>query len=318
MHFPTDISLLKDACRKTTEIAGTLASELGDALWRQQEYLLNKLTKRYHAVRRLKHSIASSESRRAAKASQMDDAYLDYLKHCQHILVKGQVTLSLLEKRTVKDDRQEQLGWFVQQGARQVELIIRRVFEGQVIPHHHKIFSLFEPHTEWVSKGKAGVPVELGLRVCVLQDQFGFTLHHRVMVNETDDQVAVPMAKETRDRFPAMNQVSYDKGFWSPGNLAELSTVLDRTVLPKKGRLSSTDKEREHHLEFRRARRKHSAVESDINCLEVHGLDKCRDSGLPAFKRYAALAVVGNNLQRLGKLLIDRDRDKQALLCKVA
>ncbi len=40
---------------------------------------------------------------------------------------------------------------------------------------------MFERHTEWISKGKAGTPVELGLRVCVLQDQFGFTLHHLVM-----------------------------------------------------------------------------------------------------------------------------------------
>ena len=243
----------------------------------------------------------------------MDNAYLAYIQHCKHILVKGQITLSLLERRDAKGSYLEQMKWFIQQGARQVELIIRRVFEDQVIPHHDKIFSLFEPHTEWISKGKAGVPVELGVRVCVLQDQFGFTLHHRVMVKETDDQVTVPMAKEAQKRFPAMNQTSYDKGFWSPQNLAELNTFLKRAVLPKKGRLSSMDKSREHHLEFRRARRRHSAVESDINCLEVHGLDKCRDSGLAAFKRYTALAVVGNNLQRLGKLLLEREKDSPPL-----
>ena len=66
-----------------------------------------------------------------------------------------------------------------------------------------------------------------------------------------------------------MNQTSYDKGFWSPANLAELETFLERPVLPKKGRLSATDKARENHLEFRRARRQHSAVESDIHCLEI-------------------------------------------------
>jgi hypothetical protein len=43
------------------------------------------------------------------------------------------------------------------------------------------VFSLFEGHTEWINKGKAGVPVELGLRVCILEDQNGFILHHRVM-----------------------------------------------------------------------------------------------------------------------------------------
>ena len=106
-------------------------------------------------------------------------------------------------------------------------------------------------------------------------------------------------------------QVSYDKGFWNPDNLVKLETFLDRAILPKKGKLSAEDKKRESHPEFVRARRKHSAVESDINALEVHGLDKCPDEGLPAFKRYVALAVLGSNLHRLGKILLAQDREKQ-------
>ena len=37
--------------------------------------------------------------------------------------------------------------------------------------------------------------------------------------------------------------------------------------------------------------------------LECHGLDKCPDEGLDGFKRYAAIAVLGTNLYRLGKIL---------------
>ncbi len=40
VHFPTDLNLLRDACRKTVEIAGAAASKLGATLWRQQQYLL--------------------------------------------------------------------------------------------------------------------------------------------------------------------------------------------------------------------------------------------------------------------------------------
>ena len=53
---------------------------------------------------------------------------------------------------------------------RQIDQIRRRVLQGEVIPHHEKVFSIFEPHTEWIVKGKVGVPVELGLRVCILED----------------------------------------------------------------------------------------------------------------------------------------------------
>ena len=43
---------------------------------------------------------------------------------------------------------------------RQIDQIKRRVIEGEKIPHTEKVFSLFQPHTEWISKGKAGVKTE--------------------------------------------------------------------------------------------------------------------------------------------------------------
>lgn len=224
------------------------------------------------------------------------------------ILNKAELTLSLLTKTATDDPCLENLKYFITHGHHQINLIYRRVIEHEVIPHNEKVFSIFEPHTEWISKGKAGVPVELGLRVCVLQDQFGFTLNHLVMENQTDDQVTVTIAEGAKQRFPDLYQVSYDKGFWSKTNLAELSQVVERLVLPKKGKLSADDKKRENHPEFIRAKRKHSAVESDINGLESGGLDKCPDKGLDAYKRYIALAVVSRNLNNLGRILLERDR----------
>lgn len=224
------------------------------------------------------------------------------------ILRKAEATFSLVKKQQPDALGLEELRYYIAHGNHQIDVIYRRVILHETIPHKDKVFSIFEPHTEWICKGKAGVPVELGLRVCVLQDQFGFTLHHRVMQGETDNQVAVPIAQAGKERFPALNQISYDKGFWSPSNLEKLESLLDRPVLPKKGRLAEHDKHRENHLAFVRAKRQHSAVESDINALEANGLDKCPDKGIDAFKRYVALAVVGGNLKRLGKILLERDR----------
>ena len=67
-----------------------------------------------------------------------------------------------------------------------------------------------------------------------------------------------------------------------------------------KGKLSLKDKEREYSPEFIKARHQHSAVESAINALEVHGLDRCPDHGIDGFKRYISLAVLGRNIQQLG------------------
>ena len=78
---------------------------------------------------------------------------------------------------------------------------------------------------------------------------------------------------------------------------------LTQVVLPRKGKLSKAAQAIEHDADFVRARRAHSAVESAINALEVHGLDVCRDHGITGFKRYVAWAVVARNIHRLGAIL---------------
>ena len=52
----------------------------------------------------------------------------------------------------------------------------------------------------------------------------------------------------------------------------------------------------------------HAAVESAINALEVHGLDRCPDHGLDGFRRYVSLAVVARNIQILGAILRKQER----------
>ncbi len=51
---------------------------------------------------------------------------------------------------------------------------------------------------------------------------------------------------------------------------------------------------------FIKTRYQHAAVESAINALEVHGLDRCPDHGLHGFKRYVSLAILARNIQQLG------------------
>jgi IS5 family transposase len=87
-----------------------------------------------------------------------------------------------------------------------------------------------------------------------------------------------------------------------------LKVLIDQVVLPKKGKLSKADQEREYAPEFKQAKKQHSAVESAINSLEVHGLDKCLDHGIDAFERYVGLAVLSRNIQKLGSIKRDMER----------
>jgi transposase, IS5 family len=207
---------------------------------------------------------------------------------------------------------------YVGHAERQIDQVTRRVLRGEIIPHHEKVFSIFEPHTEWVSKGKAGVPVELGLRVCIVEDQHRFILHHEVMEKTTDTAIALPIVKVAKERFPEIHSVSMDKGFHSPENQNKLAEEVACVVIPKKGRLSKADQKRENDPEFIDRRRAHPAVESAINALEVHGLDRCLDHGIEGFKRYVALGVLARNIQRLGAILREQERRERRHLYKEA
>ena len=203
---------------------------------------------------------------------------------------------------------------FADHADRFIDQIRRRIIQGESIPHKEKVFSVFEEHTEWISKGKAGVPVELGLRVAIVEDQFGFILHHQVLQQETDDKIAVPIIKETKKLFCELEGCSFDKGFHSPENQKELSKLLNLVVLPKKGKCSKKQREIEQSDDFKEKRQQHSAVESGINALEVHGLDRCPDKGLENFKFYTAMAITARNFQKIGALV---QKSKRKVLSKL-
>ena len=131
------------------------------------------------------------------------------------------------------------------------------------------------------------------------------------MEKATDDQVAVPIREQTKERFPSLASMSFDKGFHSPANQAELKEIVAQVVLPRKGKLSEAAKAIESEPEFFRLRRQHSAVESAINALENHGLDRCPDHGIGGFKRYVALAVLARNIQRLGAALREQEANRK-------
>ena len=47
---------------------------------------------------------------------------------------------------------------FLTHAVRQINQGDRRLLKGETIPLHEKVFSIFEPHSRWVSIGKAGCP----------------------------------------------------------------------------------------------------------------------------------------------------------------
>ena len=311
VHYPTDINLLFDAVRKTIEECVRLSQSYQLEGWRQYRNNLRQFKKQYRLIQKLRPSTSKVEQIKRAREEKRRKEYLKYVLMANGYQLRVQTSLELLEKRVCSSLKLLRLREYMGSAKNLMSQIIRRVCFNETIPHHEKIFSIFEPHTEWISKGKAGVPVELGLRVNLIEDQHQYILHHQVMRRQTDEKVAVEIVEETKKRFPELAVVSWDKGAHSPQNQRELKALLDLVVLPKKGKLSKADRQRENSLEFKLLRRQHSAVESAINALEVHGLDRCPDHGIKGFERYVALAVLAKNIHRLGTVLREQQKERQ-------
>jgi IS5 family transposase len=304
VEYPTDTRLLFEALRKVIELLMRLCQAVGLLDWQEGQEEIRKLKKLLRKVQRLQHSSAKDEGQREARQKEIKAAHQEYLRVARDLLQRAEKSVQEIRRRDPqRKNKLLKIEEFMNHAQRQIKQTERRVIQGESIPHKEKVFSIFEPYTEWLSKGKAGVPVELGLAVGIVEDQYQFILHHRVMQQETDVDIAIPMVQATQARFPELSSCSFDQGFHSPANQSKLADLLDAVIMPKGGRLSQVQQAREQAQAFREGRRQHAAIESAIHALEIHGLDRCPDRGLPAFRRYVALAVVARNIQVLGRYL---------------
>ena len=311
VHFPTDINLLLDAIRKALFLISKECEKHGISEWRQFTHIFKKVKKHFNHANRIKRSNSKNPNKKALREQQIVATHVAYVDLVESYIERVKQSIEILNGMGLMAIAVIlMVEKYIMHAERQIDQIRRRVVKNETIPHHEKVFSIFEEHTEWISKGKAGVNQELGLRVCVLEDQYGFILHHHVMENQTDDKVAIQMVMRARKKFPDLKSCSFDKGFYSPQNKIELSDYLEKVILPKKGKPTKKENEEKNTEEYKTLRRKHSAVESGINALENHGLDRCRDHGLTGFNRYISLAVLARNIQILGTI-IQKNKLKQ-------
>ena len=74
----------------------------------------------------------------------------------------------------------------------------RRVMEGETVPNADKLFSLFEPDTELIKRGKASQPIQYGHKVLVIEDALGFICHYKIVPLATDERAMESTARRRR------------------------------------------------------------------------------------------------------------------------
>lgn len=320
IHYPTESTLIQDGLGKVLTLAAALAKAHALPGWRQHEHLLQN-------VKDIVRHISRRSRAKSQGADRLKPGYRRLLSVAEELLQRAKELLLRLRFRAQGEGIDwlgeglagpcEQLRHYVQLTAKVCGTAKRRVLLGETVANEEKLFSIFEPHTELIKRGKQPDPIQYGHKVLVIEDAVGFICHYAVLANGVLDQDAlVPEMTELQERVRGkIKRASFDRAFHTPDNQEKLAQIVDHPCIPKKGRDSGRQQQEEASVEFRQARQRHPGIESAIGALEAgNGQERCRDKSKLGYERYVGLGMLGRNLQVLGKLLLARD----AAACEAA
>jgi transposase, IS5 family len=252
-------------------------------------------------------------------------AYEGLYEITEQLLVKGQELERQVHqqleinatKGSVLADLHLQLREFLGMTAKVLGYSRRRVLHGEKIANEEKLFSMFEPHTQLINRGKQPHPIQFGHSVLIVEDAVGYICHYRILANtEIDETIVVGEMRQVKERLPNLKSASFDSGFHTPDNQQDLREIVPTVCIPMPGAKQAKKQHEEASAEFKEARQAHPGVEALIGVLQrSKGLKRCRDRGQLGYQRYVGLAVLGHNLQILGKRLL-RQRDPDCLAAK--
>jgi IS5 family transposase len=305
VHFPTDYNLLWDCARKCFDAIDKFLEKYKEINgWR-------KIKSWHHDIKGLMREVGkASASGGKNKDARLRQATINYITKVTLFLEKMETEIPTFPIQDESDVvKLLTIEHFTELMQKHIDLLQRRVIKGEEIQHEEKMFSVFETYTEMIKKGKMRPNVELGKKLTITTDQYNLIVDYRLMENEQDRDIVVKLADSVHLKYK-VNVWSFDKGFWNKDNKDLLKLEVENVIMPKLGKRSKEEESEEHSRIFKKHKNKHSAIESNINELEHRGLDRCPDRGFHSFKRYVGLAVSAYNLKKIGRYLLEIERQK--------
>jgi IS5 family transposase len=294
--------------RKVLELAFVVAAALGISGWRQRRHLQRR-------VRLLVRSINQAcKSKQAGAAERRRQAYQPLfllarrlLRRARRLLQEAEQALAAQARLDAVPAQVQHLRHFVELSARVADNGRRRVLQDEAVPNTDKVFSVFEPHTELINRGKVPVPIQFGRTVLTIEDRVGFIIHYAIYPRGgRDAEHGVPELRRAQEKMGGgIKKASFDRAFHTPDNQAAFAAIVPEPCVPVRGARQAERQQAEATAAFRHSRRRHPGVEALIGGLQGgNGLERCRDRSERGFRRYVGLGILGRNLHVLGKLVL--------------
>ena len=293
IHYPTDASLLWDSWRALARLlreGRSVAPELTGA----HRFHDRKTKRAYHRIIRYGRSPAKARRRLVRRCWE------ELIERVRWIAALAEEFA--LRSRSHPDFAVQAVGAEIQGFLRSIRVVIttaeRANLKGETVPARERVFSLFEPHTELISRGKSHKPVEFGHVVLLAQTREKFISDYEAMEHRIPDSqlAAVSVARHERLFGEAPDVLAGDKGFnpKAPAR-AGLEKKVETLAIPR--RLS--DWAEVIGSVWQRFR---AGIEGSISVLKrAYRLLRCPYRGFSSFAASIGLSIFCHNLVLLAR-----------------
>ena len=309
IHYPTDSSLLWDCYRVTSRTIARIREYDCEAVGSGR--LQNR------RVKRVMLRIARRTNNKEDNRKNLERPYRALLAHVSRILGWSRQVRSKVREGLETQAYDLQVGMIltgllsdldrydvlIEKVIRQAS---RRVLDGERVPNAEKLFSIFEPHTELLIRGKVAKPIEFGHIVLLQQVEEKFITGYDVFERRpSDESLVANILKSHKKTFGHLPEsFTADKGFYrSLPKLRELEKDIPNVSIAKKGSRTNEEREREHHPVFRALQRFRAGIEGSISFLKrVLKMSRCLYRSFRTYCSSVGAHVFAHNLIVLTRL----------------
>ena len=307
IHHPTDNTLLWDTVRVVTRLVGRLAKAL-------ECRRIKGFRNRTRSARRRMQEIQRMTTRQ--RHEQQTGKYRELIAIADKVVDSARMVLERTAKMRGKDMRadlaigevRKEIEHFCDLGNQVTDQTRRRVLNGEQVPNTEKIYSVFEPHTDLIKRGKVRTPIEFGHKVFLAESAQGLITQYEVLKgNPSDETHVTPSLKRHTEVFGgAPGLYSSDRGFYSEQNLASCERDgVEVVCIPQRGGRKTPQREaHEKCRDFKDGQSFRAGIEGRISVLfRGRGMKRCLAEGIERFELFVAAAVLANNLMSIAALL---------------
>jgi IS5 family transposase len=220
---------------------------------------------------------------------------------------QDQCAVELMDDIIIAELRRK-IDHYCQLTTRVIDQSRRRVLNGEQVPTAEKIYSIFEPHTDLIKRGKVQKPIEFGHKIFLAESARGLITQYRVLEGNPSDHIhVIPSLKCHQKTFGwAPDWYSSDRGFFSDENIkaCQAGTVQLVCIPQCGGKRSSKREALEKSPAFKKGQRFRAGIEGRISVLfRGRGMKRCLAEGPERFEVLVGAAVLTNNLMNIAHLL---------------